>query len=71
MLINFVFPSHSAPIKGQYVDVRAHVENFNKEKGTFRAQASMQNGVCGDVVDIQPHTDPDYRVVTVSIQSEL
>lgn len=71
MLINFVFPSHATPVKGQYVDIRAHVENFNREKGTFRAQISLQNSVCGEVVDIQPHADPDYRVVTVSVQSEL
>lgn len=71
MLINFVFPSYAAPIKGQFVDVRAHVENFNRETGTFRAQTSLQNSVCGEVTDIQPHADPDFRVVTVSVQSEL
>ena len=70
MLINFVFPAYAAPVKGQYVDIRAHVENFNREKGTFRAQASMQNSMCGEVTDIQPHADPDFRVVTVSVTSE-
>ena len=71
MQINFVFPAYATPVKGQCVDIRAQVANFNKETGTFRTQWSLQNSVCGEVTDIQPHADPDFRVVTVSFTSEL
>lgn len=69
MLINFVFPVYAAPVKGQFVDIRAHVDWFDRSTGRYTERASLP--VCGEVTDIQPHADPDFRVVTVSVTSEL
>ena len=71
MLINFVFPSYACPEKGQGVDVRAHASMFSPKSGRYDEKSSLQSGVTGEVTDIQPHADPDFRVVTVSFTSEL
>ncbi len=71
MLINFVFPAHVVPERGQSVDIRAHTDNFDSCSRKFTRVHSLPCGMCGEVMDIQPHADPDFRVVTVSITSEL
>jgi len=71
MLINFVFPSYACPEKGQTVDIRANVDWFDRSTGRYTEKTSLRNSSCGEVTDIQPHADPDFRVVTVSVTSEL
>lgn len=71
MQMNFVFPSYACPEKGQEVDIRAHANMFNRSSGRYDEKSSLLSGVRGEVTDIQPHADPDFRVVTVSFTSEL
>lgn len=71
MLINFVFPSYACPEKGQSVDIRAHANMFNRSTGRYDEKSSLASGVTGEVVHVEPHADPDFRVVTVSITAEL